>query len=102
MNGKNENWFGSDGDKLILENFLSDDKTRFVLNESFVSFGVGRRDCVGRQLAMKEIQIMLGYLLINYQLKLYKPIDNIVLRRKNNGATFFPFPPIGVIVTKIQ
>ena len=43
-NKKDENWKKIDGDKIFLENWLSDDG-RFVTNKSFVGFGVGRRLC---------------------------------------------------------
>ena len=46
-NKNDENWKFIDGDKIFLENWLTDDM-RFVVNESFIGFGVGRRDCVGR------------------------------------------------------
>ena len=39
-------WKYIDGDKIFLENWLSEDK-RFVVNEYFIGFGVGRRDCLG-------------------------------------------------------
>eukprot|EP01084_Bolivina_argentea_P259892 438719_1 len=100
-NKKGENWKNIDQDKIFLENFLSDDKSRFVANPSHISFGVGRRDCVGRGLAKKEIHIILGYLLMNYKITLNKHIDNILDHRKPTLATMFVDPPIGVKLKQI-
>ena len=91
-----------DGDKIILENWLSDDG-RFVQNESFVGFGVGRRDCIGRGLAMKELQYVLGYLLMKYKFVLEDPesIGNLCERKQGTFATVFLSPPVGVKIQKL-
>ena len=76
--GNNEHWKRTNGDEIFLDNFLTKDDDRgirFVMNESFIIFGVGRRDCVGRQLAMKEIRYTLAYLLMNYNVSLYDEQD---------------------------
>ena len=55
--GDNENWKKTNRDKMYLENFLTEDddgELRFVVNESLISFGVGRRDCVGRRLYNRD------------------------------------------------
>ena len=72
---------------------------RFVVNESFVAFGVGKRDCVGRQLAMKEILYTLGYLLMNYKISFENKEDmkrDILSIRANNGITAFLDPQIPI------
>eukprot|EP01084_Bolivina_argentea_P277844 474493_1 len=100
-NKNNEHWKHVDGDKIHLDNFLSDDKTKFVMNESFVGFGVGRRDCVGRMVAMKEIQYILAYLLMNYKISLDKPIDDVIKYRKPNLSTVCMSPVVGVKMQKL-
>ena len=100
-NKNDKNWKQIDGDKICLDNFLSDDRSRFVMNESFIGFGVGRRDCVGRQLAMKEVQYILAYLLMNYDITLHKDIDNILDYRQPNMATVFMKPSIPVRIQKL-
>ena len=79
-----------DGDKIVLKNWLNDDG-RFVMNESFVGFGVGRRDCVGRQLAMKEVQYILGYLLMKYKFTLEDPdsVGDLCTRKEGTLAVVF-------------
>ena len=100
LNGKHENWKEIDKDKIFLSNWLSDDG-RFVMNQSFVGFGVGRRDCIGRQLAMKELQYILGFLLMKYKFRLNKEINNILDHRKKNYAVIYIEPSIGVKVEKL-
>ena len=104
--GENENWIQTNGDKMCLENFLvkdDDGGLRFVVNESFMAFGAGRRDCVGRQLAMKEIQYTLGYLLMNYKVSLSDEYINkdITQMRGNNFLTAHLEPQIPIIVNKV-
>ena len=103
-NDNNSTWNKSiDGDKIVLENWLSDDG-RFIKNESFVGFGVGRRDCAGRQLAMKEVQYILGYLLMKYEFTLENPesVGNLCQRKKGTFATVFLSPPVGVKIQKLS
>eukprot|EP01084_Bolivina_argentea_P252944 424752_1 len=96
----NENW-KQNGNDMCLENWLVYDENgnaQFVKNESFVSFGLGRRDCVGRLLALKEISIVLGHLLLNYNLALE---DENVEIKANMNITSMVDPPIGVQISKI-
>ena len=85
---KNEHWKNKDCgltmEDICLENWLvpiddkGDDnnnntnvekKMKFKMNESFINFGYGARDCVGQQLAIKEINLILGYLILNYRIR---------------------------------
>ena len=45
------------------------EEPRFVMNESLLVFGVGKRDCVVRQSAMKEIRYTLAYLLMFFLIR---------------------------------
>eukprot|EP01083_Nonionella_stella_P023807 65832_1 len=99
-NEKDKNWKHTADDTLCLENFL-DDGGHFKMNESFVAFGVGRRDCVGRQLALKEIQYIVGFILMHYRLSLDEEVDILKHRKPNIPATMFMSPSIGVRVQKI-
>ena len=78
---------------------------RFTMNESFIGFGVGKRDCVGRQLAMKEIQFTLGHLLLNYKISLMNEKEdinkNITLMRETNMVTAYLHPSIPIKLVKI-
>ena len=46
-----------------------DDNNKFKMNENFITFGVGKRDCVGRSLAMKSIYSVFGLLITKYKFK---------------------------------
>ena len=58
-------------------------------------------DCVGRQLAMKEIQLTLGYLLLNYRILLDKEIDDVLKHMSGKFATISCEPQIGVKVERL-
>ena len=105
--GKDEHWKRTNGDEIILDNFLikdDDGGIRFVTNESFIPFGVGKRNCIGRELAMKEIYYTLGYLLMNYKVSLWNKEDenrDVSLMRSSTIATAFLDPSIPIKIEKV-
>ena len=58
------------------------------MNESFIGFGAGQRDCIGRVLAIKDIFKMLGFLLQNYDLRINEKNVNQILENgiSRNGS----------------
>ena len=50
-----------------LEYWLDAETGKFKMNENFVLFGVGKRDCPGRSLAMKSLYAMFALLLLRYK-----------------------------------
>ena len=40
----------------------------FKINPNFVTFSVGKRNCIGMTLAIKEMQCFFAYIIMNYQL----------------------------------
>lgn len=96
---KDENWKKT-GKEIHLENWLNKNG-KFEKNDSWITFGFGRRDCVGRELAMKEIHIVMAYLLLNYKLEIGNENDKTrEITYKFNGVKSIQ-PPIGIIVTKV-
>jgi len=59
---KNEN------NDIHLEYWMDAESGRFKMNENFVLFSVGKRDCVGRSLAMKSLYAMFALFLLRYKL----------------------------------
>ena len=106
--GQDEHWKRVNGDEIILENFLTKDEdgeNRFVVNESFIPFGVGKRDCIRRGLAMKETYYTLGYLLMNYKVSFKnKQAENvdISLHKKANIVTVFLAPPLPIHLDSVS
>ena len=90
---KNEDWKNEDlgltMEDICLENWLvssdsdSDDKNKikFRKNESLIGFGCGSRDCVGQQLAIKEMNLILAHLILNYHIKPQNGDPNFKLKR---------------------
>jgi len=105
--GKKENWV-SNGSELCLDNWFDVDangqKIFSTKNRPLFTFGVGKRDCVGRQLAEKEIQLLLGYLILNFEFsfydKQYAANPSNVDIKKWRSLTSQVKPEIGVLVDK--
>eukprot|EP01084_Bolivina_argentea_P292013 501933_1 len=55
-----------------LEYWLDSDK-RFKMNDNFVLFGVGKRDCVGRTIAMKILYSIFALFICKYK---FMPLNN--------------------------
>eukprot|EP00486_Rosalina_sp_Unknown_P005729 CAMPEP_0201570688 /NCGR_PEP_ID=MMETSP0190_2-20130828/13035_1 /ASSEMBLY_ACC=CAM_ASM_000263 /TAXON_ID=37353 /ORGANISM="Rosalina sp." /LENGTH=464 /DNA_ID=CAMNT_0047994473 /DNA_START=410 /DNA_END=1804 /DNA_ORIENTATION=- len=109
-----ENWkndkYGLNYQQICLENWLKDDSDfesgfKFYQNPSFITFGHGKRDCVGKQLAMKEMRVILGYLLLNYRFKVedkYMEMDRIPCKGGVRGGVSKPLPQIPLIVEQMK
>lgn len=105
--GKDENWKTTDGDKLVLENWLIEDEDGgigFKINKSFISFGVGKRDCIGRHLSIKEMCYTFGYLLMNYKFSYWNDDDrnkDIILMRDSSSLNAYLNPAISIKIERI-
>ena len=94
-----EHWIKT-GMQIYLNNWLYKNKNneiKFKLNESFVSFGIGRRDCVGKTLAIKELSIIIGHLLMNYQFELHNKNQTL---KYSTGITSVVDPPIPIKIKR--
>eukprot|EP01084_Bolivina_argentea_P277388 473543_1 len=56
----------TENNDIHLEYWLDSNK-KFLFNEKFLLFGVGKRDCVGRKLAMKELFAIYGEFVTKYK-----------------------------------
>ena len=87
---------------ICLQNWLVEDNNgnlKFKMNESFVAFGVGTRDCVGQQLALKEIYLIIGYLILHYQFCAQNNDTSFEIKRRD-GLTVEIENEVPVLVTK--
>ena len=93
----NEQWINNKKE-ICLENWL-DDNGSFKPNKSELTFGHGYRDCVGKMLAMKELHIVIGYLLLNYKFEFENKNQEVkgIVRGVNTV-----WPEIGLKVSKYQ
>merc|ERR1712154_37158 len=108
---KTENWrydITQNGKEICLENWLKPIQAKdgrieykFYQNESFILFGHGKRDCVGRQLALKELRILIGYMLLNWNVKLLHPQQEILHRGGKGLSVASIEPQIPVMIEKI-
>ena len=93
-----ENWVNGK-QEICLENWL-DSEGQFKPNKSEMTFGHGYRDCVGKMLAMKEMHIVMGYLLMNYKFEFDHP-DKVDIKKTEVGVSVIK-PAIGVKISKYQ
>ena len=56
-----------ENDDIHLEYWLDAETGKFKMNDNFVLFSVGKRDCVGRSLAMKSLYAMFALYLLRYR-----------------------------------
>ena len=77
-----------------------DENGKFKMNQNFILFGVGKRDCVGKGLAMKAIFAMYGILLQKYKFSAPNNDPNSINIKQRWGLVQKIDPPIAILVTK--
>jgi len=104
---KEEGWIEPPAE-FHLDNWLTVDESSkkpvFKMKDPWVRFGIGRRDCVGRELAMKQVMTCIGNILLRYELELS---SEYVGGQKDftfasNGLTYKLTPQVGIYVKKRQ
>ncbi len=53
--------------EFYVEHFIDDKNGHFKVNKNFVIFGVGKRNCIGQSLAIKELFVILSHMLHRYK-----------------------------------
>ena len=61
--------------EFYLDHFINDENNHFKLNKNFVVFGVGKRNCIGQSLAIKELFVILSHILNRYKFSIPKDIE---------------------------
>ena len=77
-------------------------------DQKFYGFGKGRRDCVGRSFAEKEIYVVLAYIILNFHvtfnpdiLKQYNNIATNVRIKVKHGFSNSVDPQVGICLQKL-
>ena len=88
----NHKVFEAENNEIHLEYWLNEEN-KFKMNDNFVSFGVGKRNCVGQSLALKAMYAIFGLMIIKY--KFSAPHNEMVIKQ---GWDFVikVDPPIGI------
>ena len=96
---KSEGWNDGDVNKICLENWLDEDN-KFKMNNSFVGFGLGKRNCLGMKFAVNEIFYILAFMILNYKFRIAAEDEMNVSKALNNMRPFSRTlePKIGIIV----
>ncbi len=71
----------------------------------YILFHANIQDCIGKQLSMKELRVILGHLLLNYEFSLqskHMNMKNIPCKGGVRGGVAKPMPQIPVIVKSIH
>ena len=64
----------TENQEIHLEYWLDAETGEFKMNDNFILFGLGKRDCVGRRLAMKSLYAIFAPFLLLY--KFVAPSNN--------------------------
>ncbi|OKL64465.1 hypothetical protein UA08_00991 [Talaromyces atroroseus] len=84
--------FGEDADEWNPDRWLcEDEQQRKKLEQSILTFGAGRRVCLGKHVAVLEIKKLIPTLLLNYEFKLLDP-------KRYRLENFWFFQPQGIDV----
>eukprot|EP01084_Bolivina_argentea_P235161 395792_1 len=103
------NWICDDKNGILglhLQNFL-DKNGKFKTHESFAFFGYGTRDCAGKAFAIKQIQINVGYIIMNYMIefsdenKRNDPL-NVEITADRKRLSLEVYPEIPLKFTNVQ
>ena len=68
----------SDGDKFIPERWDSENPEYAKLNELFIPFSAGRRNCIGQALALLELKLVLATLYYSYDFEIVGEFKEVV------------------------
>ena len=102
LNEKNTWNLDNNADKLNLNYWLKKNSNSntftFVANKNSIPFSVGKRDCAGQSLAVKELYAFFANLLLKYQI--FAPQDGMDVNFEYawNAVTFLIKPEKPVVV----
>ena len=86
-----------ENDMICLDYWIDDENGKFKMNDNWILFGVGKRNCVGQTLAMKAMYAIFGIMINKY--KFIKDGDEMIIKQKW-GPVLAVEPPIGVQVVQ--
>ena len=88
--------YKQENNEIHLDYWLNDGK--FKVNDNFVLFGVGTRNCGGKSLALKAIYTIFGLMINKYKFKAEN--HNNMNIKQGWSHTLYIDPPIGIYVEK--
>ena len=86
-----------ENNEIHLEYWLNEEG-KFKMNDNFILFGVGKRDCVGRSMALKAMFAIFGLMIEKY--KFMSDGDNEINIKQKWGFILGVDPPIGVRIAE--
>eukprot|EP01084_Bolivina_argentea_P112020 199793_1 len=98
--GNNNKPLKKENNSFHLEYWLDPITKKFKMNENFVQFGVGKRDCPGQSLAMRALYTMYGILLIKYKFVAPNNDPTSIHIKQKFGIVMPIDPPVGIHVEK--
>ena len=88
-----------ENNEIHLEYWLTKEKDgKFKMNDNFTLFGVGKRDCPGRSIAIKGMYATFGLMMNNYKFKAENNDPNGINIKQAWGPNLNIQPPIGIKV----
>lgn len=78
---RHKEWFGDDAEVWRPERWLVDEENRKRLERGVLTFGAGRRVCLGKALGLVEVKKLISFLVVNYDIRILDPeafqVENI-------------------------
>ncbi|KAK6079051.1 cytochrome p450 [Seiridium cupressi] len=78
---RDKNWFGDDAELWRPERWIVDDQEKKRLERGILTFGAGRRVCLGKALGLMEVKKLIPFLVMNYDIRILDPkafqVENI-------------------------
>ena len=93
----------SENNDIHLEYWLYDDEDgnkKFKMNDNFVLFGVGKRNCVGQSLVMKALYVIFGLMMTNYQFSAKNDDPDAMNIKQKWSLVSTVYPPIGIQISR--
>ncbi|KAI0167742.1 putative benzoate 4-monooxygenase cytochrome P450 [Pestalotiopsis sp. NC0098] len=67
---RDKNWFGDDAELWRPERWMVDDQEKKRLERGILTFGAGRRVCLGKALGLMEVKKLIPFLIMNYDIRI--------------------------------
>ena len=89
----NNKVLNEENNSIHLEYWIDDKDGKFKMNENFVLFGVGKRNCIGQSVAMKAMYAIFGLMINKYK---FGFVGEDVKIKQEFDILFSVNPPIGI------
>ena len=92
----NNKVLNEENNKIHLEYWINDEDGKFKMNDNFILFGIGKRNCVGQSVAMKAMYATFGIMINEYKFYFSSNNNKDIKFKQEFGVVLYIHPPIGI------